>query len=308
MKKTLRNRLFITGLLSLGALPLLLTRNANAQLSLEADPSALEAPATSATEETTATAANSALEVNILEILQQGGIMMLPLALLSLAALVLILLYFLTIRRNAVVSARFMKTAEAMIRKNDSLGAIAFCQRRNQSIARVTGKSLDFINKNPSATIGEVREVAQAEGSRQAGILTQRVTYLADIGSIAPMMGLLGTVIGMIKAFLEMSQGNIEGAQQMELASGVSEALVTTASGLVIGITALIFYSIFRARVQRYISELESASTHILALINSQFKRNTAAAARSIPQPRAAQQQAPQQQIHPEDLPPPGHL
>jgi len=227
--------------------------------------------------------------------------MMYPLAVLSIAALVLILLYFLTIRRGNVVNARFMKAAEAMIRQNDTHGIVSFCQRRNQSIARVTGKAVDFLTKNPTATIGEVREVAQAEGSRQAGILVQRITYLADIGSIAPMMGLLGTVIGMIKAFLEISKGKFEGVKQMELASGVSEALVTTASGLVIGIVSLIFYSIFRARVQRYISELESASTHILALINSQFKRSSTSS--SSPSSRR-----PIAQTNSEDLPPPGHL
>lgn len=209
-------------------------------------------------------------QTNFLEIVQAGGIMMYPLALISVIGGVLILLYLLTIRRNAVVSDKFMNNAEAMIRKRDYLGLVAYCHRQNESMARVTQKTLDFFTKYPSASFGEVREVAEAEGSRQAGMLSSRITYLADIGSIAPMVGLLGTVLGMIKSFLQISGGDVQGVRQMELAEGVSEALITTAAGLAIGIPALVFYSLFRGRVQKYIAELEAASTHLMALLHTQ--------------------------------------
>lgn len=209
---------------------------------------------------------------SFLQIVQDGGIMMFPLALISVVGVVLILLYLLTIRRNAVVSDRFMDTAEAMIRKRDFLGLIAYCKKQNESMARVTQKTLDFFTKYPSASFGEVREVAEAEGSRQAGLLSSRITYLADIGSIAPMVGLLGTVLGMIKSFLKISGGDVQGVRHMELSGGVSEALITTAAGLMIGIPALVFYSIFRGRVQKYIAELEAASTHLMALLHTQVE------------------------------------
>ncbi len=209
---------------------------------------------------------------SFLEIVKAGGIMMYPLAIMSMIGVVLILIYLLTIRRNAVVSDRFMDTAEAMIRKRDFLGLIGFCKKQNESMARVTQKTLDFFTKYPSASFGEVREIAEAEGSRQAGLLSSRITYLADIGSIAPMVGLLGTVLGMIKSFLQISGGDVQGVRQMELAGGVSEALITTAAGLMIGIPALVFYSIFRGRVQKYISELEAASTHLMALLHTQVE------------------------------------
>ncbi|MDP4623950.1 MAG: MotA/TolQ/ExbB proton channel family protein [Akkermansiaceae bacterium] len=212
----------------------------------------------------------TAKQTNFLEIVQAGGIMMYPLALISVIGGVLILLYLLTIRRNAVVSDKFMNNAEAMIRKRDYLGLVAYCHRQNESMARVTQKTLDFFTKYPSASFGEVREVAEAEGSRQAGMLSSRITYLADIGSIAPMVGLLGTVLGMIKSFLQISGGDVQGVRQMELAEGVSEALITTAAGLAIGIPALVFYSLFRGRVQKYIAELEAAATHLMALLHTQ--------------------------------------
>jgi biopolymer transport protein ExbB len=211
-------------------------------------------------------------QANFLEIIQAGGVMMFPLALISVIGVVLVLLYLLTIRRNAVVSDRFMNAAEAMIRKRDYLGLVAYCHRQNESMARVTQKTLDFFTKYPSASFGEVREVAEAEGSRQAGLLSSRITYLADIGSIAPMVGLLGTVLGMIKSFMEIAGGDIQGVRQMGLAEGVSEALITTAAGLAIGIPALVFYSLFRGRVQKYIAELEAAATHLMALLHTQVE------------------------------------
>ena len=208
-------------------------------------------------------------------VLEKGGYVMIPLAALSVVAVFLIIFYLLTIRRGAVVSNRFMSTAETLIRKRDFSGLLDHCDRHDQSISYVLGKTVDFIEENESVSMDEVREVAQAEGSRQAGILTGRITYLADIGAIAPMVGLLGTVFGMIKAFLEIAQGNGESVQQIQLAAGVSEALITTAAGLVIGITSLVFYSIFRGKVQKYIAELEAAATHLMALLSAQHGRKS---------------------------------
>ena len=215
-----------------------------------------------------------AKRMDILDVLAKGGMMMYPLLVLSLVAVLLILIYLLTIRRNAVVSDRFMDTAETMLRKRDYLGLIAYSHRRNECMARITQKTLEFVSNNPGVTFENVREVAQTEGSRQASILTSRITYLSEIGAIAPMVGLLGTVIGMIKAFIEISQGEVQGVRQMGLAQGVSEALIATACGLAISILAFAFYSVFRGRVQKYISELEAAATHLVAMLNVQFERH----------------------------------
>lgn len=217
--------------------------------------------------------APAAKEMNFLEILAKGGIMMYPLGVMSIITVLLILVFLLTIRRNAIVSDRFMNATETMIRKRDYLGLVALSHRRNECMARITQKTLDFISANPGASFDNVRDVAQVEGSHQSNMLTSRITYLADIGGIAPMVGLLGTVIGMIKAFLEISSGEVAGVRQMGLAEGVSEALIATAGGLAISIPALAFYSIFRGRVQKYVSELEAAATHFVALLQSQLDR-----------------------------------
>lgn len=205
-----------------------------------------------------------------LDIFMKGGVvLMAPLAVLSFLAVLLIFFYFLTIRQGTVVSNKFMNAADALIRKQDYLGLIAVCNRENECIARIVYKTLDFATKNPTASFDEVREVTEAEGTRQASILNNRISYLNDIGRIAPMVGLLGTVVGMIEAFNDIGSG----VQHMELAPGVSKALITTAAGLVIGIPSLIFYSIFRGKVQKLIAELEAAMTHIMALLAAQYKR-----------------------------------
>ena len=212
--------------------------------------------------------------VDMLEVLKSGGAIMVVLGAISVVAVALIVLYWITIRQSTVASPQFMDTAEDLIRRQDYFGLLEVCQRRRESIARVMQKTLEFATKNPTATFDEVKEVTEAEGSRQTSILIQRISYLADIGAIAPMVGLLGTVIGMIKEFNSISQGtNIVGAPQMKLAGGVAEALVTTAGGLVIAVPALIFYALFRGRVNRLISELEAATTHLMATLGAQYKQ-----------------------------------
>ncbi len=228
------------------------------------------------------TPAPVAKEMNFLEILAKGGIMMYPLGLLSIFTVLLIFIFILTIRRNAIISDRFMNTADSLIRKRDYLGLVALSHRRNECMARIVQKTLDFITANPGAAFENIREVAQVEGSHQAGMLTSRITYLADIGAIAPMVGLLGTVLGMIEAFIEISNGEVAGVRQMGLAEGVSKALIATAGGLAISIPALAFYSIFRGRVQKYVAELEAGATHFIALLQIQFERQPSQA----PQPQ----------------------
>lgn len=215
--------------------------------------------------------ASAPIDINVYELIKnQGGPIIYPLAVISVVTVVLIFFFFITIRGNRVVSDRFMRNAEILIRKEDYLGLINECNRKNESIARITENAVEFMTKNTGASFNEVREVAIAEGSRQSGMLNNRISYLSDIGSISTMLGLLGTVIGMIVTFIRISQGNVDGVQQMKVAEGVYPALITTGIGLSIGIVALLFYSIFRGRVQKYISELESASTHLLALLAAQ--------------------------------------
>ena len=196
---------------------------------------------------------------------------------LSVLATALIIFYPFSIRQNAVVSDRFMDEAETLIRKGDYLGLLQNRSRRNECIARVTQKTLDFATKNPTATFEDVREVTEAEGTRQASLLSQRMAMLADIITVAPMIGLLGTVIGMISEMRAIS--NSVNSVQIGFASGVAEALIATAGGLMMAIPCVLAYAVFRGRVQRLVAELEAAATHLMALLSAQYKKATARAA-----------------------------
>ena len=162
------------------------------------------------------------IDVNVYELIKnKGGPIVYPLAIISVLTVVLIIFYFITIRSNRVVSDRFMRNAEILIRKEDYLGLINECSRSNESIARITENSVEFMTSNVDVEFNEVREVALAEGSRQSSMLNNRISYLSDIGSISTMLGLLGTVIGMIETFMRISQGEVDGVQQMKVAEGV---------------------------------------------------------------------------------------
>ncbi len=119
-----------------------------------------------------------------------------------------------------------------------------------------------------------MREIAETEGTRVASSINNRVTYLADIGTIAPLIGLLGTVIGIVRSFSALG-ADVGSARYLQLSKGVSEALINTAGGLAIGIPAMIFFAFFRGRAQRLISELEAAVTHVLALLSLQYNKRT---------------------------------
>src|SRR6266513_4391537 len=199
--------------------------------------------------------------------LVNAGPVMLPLFLFSIFFVMLVVVYLMTIRRGAVVSSGYMATADALLRKRDYLGLLAVSNRHGEAIARVVQKVLDFTTKNPNAQFEQMREIAQTEGTRVAASLNNRVIYLADIGMIAPLLGLLGTVFGIIRSFGALGS-DIVSACYVALSLGISQALVNTAAGLAIGIPAMIFYAFFRGRVQRLISDLESAITHILALLS----------------------------------------
>ena len=209
---------------------------------------------------------------SILDTIIAAGPVMIPMFILSIIFVMLVVVYLLTIRRGAVVSSGFMATTDALLRKRDYLGLLAVSNRHGEAIARVVQKVLDFTTKNPAAEFAQVREIAETEGTRVASNLNNRVIYLADIGMIAPMLGLLGTVFGIIKSFTALG-ADLGTARYALLSTGVSEALVNTAAGLAIGIPAMICYAYFRGRVQRIISELESAVTHILALLSLQYAK-----------------------------------
>lgn len=207
------------------------------------------------------------VSMTVLQAVASGGWAMIPLAVMSVLTLMLIIGYAFTLRGGAIVSQSFMNTAEVLIHKRDYPGLLAISNRHSEAIAAIVRRMFDFTAKNPNASFEIIREIAQTEGGAQASSLQHRITYLADIAVLSPMVGLLGTVTGIIRSFATMSHTSSEMTRSSLLSGGVSEALFATAAGLVVGILAMGCYGLFRNKVQHLISELESATAHLLALL-----------------------------------------
>jgi len=201
------------------------------------------------------------------EILRAGGWVMLPLGVLSVLTLALGFALLLTHRKRSIVTPHFLESAEGLLKKGDHLGLLAISNRHGEAVARVVQRTLEFHARHPEAEPRVLREVAETEGGAQASNLQNSVTWLADIGVLAPMLGLLGTVTGIIRSFASLGKVTLSPARDAMLASGVSEALIATAAGLILGITAFALHAYFRNRAQRLISELEGASAHLIGVL-----------------------------------------
>jgi biopolymer transport protein ExbB len=211
--------------------------------------------------------------MNLWELVLSGGWAMVPLGFLSVVTMMLILVYTFTLRRGAILTPHYMNTADVLLKKRDYLGLLAISSRHSEVVARIVQRTLDFATKNPGASYDTIRDIAETEGGSQAASLQHRVAFLADIGVLSPMVGLLGTVSGIIRAFAKLGSGDASLSRDILLASGVSEALIATASGLILGILAMGFYALFRNRVHSLISDMEIASAHILGLLGVSYNK-----------------------------------
>jgi len=207
------------------------------------------------------------------EKLVEAGWVMIPLLAVSMLVVALVLYYLMTLRRGHVVTDGFRSSAEAMIREGNFAGLLDVARASPQLLARVVEKAAQFKQDHVEADFSAIREVAEAEGNRQAAALNQMVVYLMDIGVLAPMLGLLGTVVGILRAFGTIASEEATAMRTLFLAGGVSQALVATAAGLIVGITAMFFYSYFRGCAQRLISELEASATALIAQMGLKLKK-----------------------------------
>lgn len=180
--------------------------------------------------------------------------------------------YFLCVLRINQVSPPSLRL-ELMEKSDiDSLDDVrAICEARPCPLSSVAIAGLDYLKTVPNADAALLKDVIQSEGTRQAETIRGQTRYLMDIAAVAPMIGLLGTVLGMVRAFRGVALDEAM-ARPVVLADGVQQALYTTAAGLIIAIPAMMFYSFFRERANALISHLETASAEVLT--NLQRKRN----------------------------------
>lgn len=191
-----------------------------------------------------------------------GGSVMIVLALLSVAALALIIYFFLTITPEKLLPMDSLEQTVKLVEKKDYEKAKTLCKDEDSLPSKVLLAGLARIGREKVV----IKEAMQDEGRRGVDDLWQKLSYLSDVAVISPMVGLLGTVLGMIQAFnvIAFQTGAVK---PILLASGISKAMVTTATGLIIAIPAMIFHAYFRGVVQNITARLENVSSELFHLI-----------------------------------------
>lgn len=179
---------------------------------------------------------------------------------LSVVSLAMFGFFMLTIHPRALAPVEFVDDVTKLVLNQQYEQAADLCRNhRHIFIASIIQRCVENAGKNHSVIL----DMLDAEGRRRAEILWNRVSYLADVSNVAPMLGLLGTVVGMIKAFFLLPTQSLS-ISSRALSQGIAEAMSTTMFGLIVAITALVFYSITRARVTRTLAETEQVA-HSLA-------------------------------------------
>ena len=196
------------------------------------------------------------------EIFFKGGILMWPIMLCSVVALSIAIERFWSLRRATIDAREFMDTMRNVLRQNRVQEAIEICDETDGPIARITKAGL---LKHKSSK-EDIREAIEDAGHLEIPRLERYLSALATCANIAPLLGLLGTVSGMIRAFqqIEHLQGQVNPS---DLAGGINNALVTTAAGLSVAIPTLVVYNYFVSRVESMIVEMEISSSELVELL-----------------------------------------
>lgn len=198
----------------------------------------------------------------MLEILVAGGWMMVPILLCSIVALGIIAERFWTLRRQNIIPEHLIAQIWHW-KKNNQLGKDQInTLRAGSPMGRVLATGL--ANMNNSREI--MKESIEETGRHVVHDLGRYLTTLGTIASISPLMGLLGTVLGIIQMFSGMLQGGIGNPQV--LAGGLSQALITTVAGLVVAIPSLIFYRYFHGKIDALVVEIEQESIKLVEILH----------------------------------------
>ena len=207
--------------------------------------------------------------LTISQIMHTGGGVMYVLAGASVLTLTFIL-YFAVIMRIGYVVPKFLCSELIEKIKAGSIDdAKKACEYQPCALSTVVLAALNHLRNTPETSDPVlVKDIMEGEGARQADEIQGRAQYLLDIAVLSPMLGLLGTVIGMLEAFNAVALENAV-AKPVALAGGVSKALVATVFGLAVGIPAMGFYGYFRRKASRVVSHLEVASLQIYAALFS---------------------------------------
>ncbi len=202
--------------------------------------------------------------LSLLDLLVRGGWTMIPIALLSVLAVAIFVERLLALRRANANPGRLTATVADYVRAGDLSGAIGYCRAQDAPAARIIQHGLERVGR----PIADIKEAVETQGRQETYNLERHTDLLASAAALAPMLGFLGTVTGLIEAFqaIQFAEGSVSPAL---LANGMWEAMITTAAGLTVGIPALFAYNFLMNRIRRTVNDLERASTDFLDLLQT---------------------------------------
>ncbi|MFO7977459.1 MAG: MotA/TolQ/ExbB proton channel family protein [Bacteroidales bacterium] len=193
----------------------------------------------------------------------KGGIVMIPLAILSVVAVYIFIERYLAISRASTEETNFMNNIKDFIHNGRIDSAKSLCKNNDSPISRMMAKGIVRIGR----PLSDINTAIENVGKLEVAKLEKNIAVLATVAGAAPMIGFLGTVIGMVKAFYNMSMAgsNIDISL---LAGGIYEAMITTITGLIVGIIGYICYNILVARVEKVVFMLEARATEFMDLLH----------------------------------------
>jgi len=218
--------------------------------------------------ETATEVVNSSVEngfdsLNLISLAVKGGIIMIPLAIMSIITFYIFIERYITIKKASREENNFMNNIRDFIHNGRLDSALSLCKNNKTPIARMIEKGLMRIGRPLNDINTSIENVGKLEVTR----LEKNIAGLATMAGAGPMLGFLGTVTGMVSAFYNMSKAGNNLNIQL-LSSGIYEAMVTTVAGLIVGITAYIFYNILVAKISKVVFLLEARTTDFMDLLD----------------------------------------
>ena len=199
----------------------------------------------------------------MLSIIQAAGWPIWPLVACSVLALAIILERFVSLQSKKVAPPRLLDEVIGVTRKGIPDAEVINQLEKNSALGQVLASGLRALNTDPQLAEEDLRASMESVGRQVAHRLEHYLSALGTIASAAPLMGLFGTVVGMIEIFGSQAPGSTTGGNPAQLAHGISIALYNTAFGLIVAIPSLIFWRYFRGRVDEYLMTLELAADRL---------------------------------------------
>ncbi|MDR0415050.1 MAG: MotA/TolQ/ExbB proton channel family protein [Prevotellaceae bacterium] len=201
-------------------------------------------------------------QLDFIKLAIKGGWVMIPILLLSIIAVFIFMERFFAIRRASKVDNHFMSNIREYILSNRTDAAIALCQATAIPQARLIEKGI----KRIGVPLNDIQTAIENEGNLEVARLEKGLAILAMVAGGAPMLGFLGTVTGMVRAFFNMANAGNNLDIQL-LSSGIYEAMVTTIAGLIVGVIAFFGYNLLIAQVQRVVFHLEASTMEFMDML-----------------------------------------